>query len=206
MMHDAKQSAAEEAAAEAETAHDMNENEHTTPEQEDVVTDQSQEQKEVSESETGGNTDNALTELQAKYDSLNDKYLRLYSDFENLRRRAAREKLEMLGSAGSDIIKELLPVLDDLDRAEQVNEQTIDPEVIKEGFKLIRNKLMHNMEQRGLKPMKSVGEPFDTEFHEAITKIPAPKPAQKGKVVDEAEKGYFYNDKVLRYAKVIVGE
>lgn len=150
--------------------------------------------------------DTLLTELQKKYDTLNDKYLRLYSEFENYRRRTAKEKLDSLRSGGATIVKELLPVVDDFDRAIVSNDIVDDPEALKEGFKLIHNKLYRILEQQGLKPMDSMEKPFDTEYHEAITNIPAPTDDLKGKVVDVAEKGYFFNDMVLRYAKVIVGK
>jgi molecular chaperone GrpE len=163
--------------------------------------------------ESPGNSDakndkeqDPLTELQAKYDSLNDKYLRLYSEFENFRRRTAREKLDLMSHAGSEMIKDLLPVVDDFDRAISLNQNSEDPAAIKEGFQLIHHKLLRILEQKGLKPMDSIGQAFDTEFHEAITKIPAPTEDLKGKVVDVAEKGYFYNNAIIRYAKVIVGE
>lgn len=148
----------------------------------------------------------ALTELQEKYAMLNDKYLRLYSEFENFRRRTAKEKIDSLRNAGSDILKDFLPVVDDFDRAILANEQNIDIENIKEGFKLIHHKLLRVLESRGVKPMDSFENPFDTNFHEAITNIPAPKENLKGKVVDVAEKGYFFHDAVLRYAKVVVGQ
>lgn len=150
--------------------------------------------------------DSLLTELQKKYDMLNDKYLRMYSEFENFRRRTAKEKLESLRSGGASIIKDLLPVVDDFDRAMVSNELVDDPEALKEGFKLIHSKLYRILEQQGLKPMDSMEKPFDTEYHDAITNIPAPTDDLKGKVVDVAEKGYFFNDTVLRHAKVIVGQ
>lgn len=150
--------------------------------------------------------DGSLTELQIKYDTLNDKYLRLYSEFENFRRRTAKEKLDMMKSAGSEIVEEILPVIDDFERAIDSNERNDDHEALKEGFKLIHNKLLHLLKNKGLEPMNSMNQPFDTEYHEALTKIPAPSEDMKGKVIDVAEKGYFFNDKILRYAKVVVGE
>lgn len=147
-----------------------------------------------------------LTELQEKYDTINDKYLRLYSEFENYRRRTSREKLDLMKNAGAEILKEFLPVVDDFDRAIAGNANDDNIENIKEGFKLIHHKLMRTLEGRGVKPMNSLEQPFDTEYHEAITNIPAPDESLKGKVVDVAEKGYFYHDGVLRYAKVVVGQ
>lgn len=151
-------------------------------------------------------TPDALAELQESYDTLNDKFLRQYSEFENYRRRTAKEKLDALRNEGFDIAKDLLPVLDDFDRAIASNENSNDTEALKEGFTLIYNKLKRILESKGLKEMESMEKPFDTEFHDAITNIPAPNEDLKGKVVDVAEKGYFYNDTILRHAKVVVGK
>lgn len=156
--------------------------------------------------EEEASTPDALTELQEKYDTLNDKYLRLYSEFDNYRRRTAKEKLDMMKNAGADLLKAFLPVIDDFDRAMASNETDEDLNNVKEGFKLIHHKLMRTMEAQGVKPMDAMEKPFDTEYHEAITNIPAPDESLKGKVVDVAEKGYFYRDDVLRYAKVVVGQ
>ena len=155
---------------------------------------------------TSNDEKDPLTELQEKYDILNDKYLRMYSEFENFRRRTAKEKLDLVQTAGGNVVKDMLTIVDDFDRAIAANENNNDPEALKEGFSLIHNKLLHVLEQKGLKPMNSMGEKFDTEYHEAITNIPAPSEDMKGKVVDVAEKGYFYHDAILRYAKVIVGQ
>jgi len=178
------------------------EEQETKQEQEDVQDVEQTEKEPSAEKEEK----DPLTELQEKYDSLNDKYLRMYSEFENFRRRTAKEKLEVMQTAGGNIVKDLLPTLDDFDRAIAANEENNDIDNVKEGFKLIHHKLKHNLEQQGLKPMESQGDEFDTEYHEAITNIPAPSDDLKGKVVDVAEKGYFFHDKVLRYAKVIVGQ
>lgn len=178
------------------------EEQESKSEKEDVQASESTEQDTSKEKEAK----DPLTELQEKYDSLNDKYLRLYSEFENFRRRTAKEKLEVMKTAGGNVVKDLLPTLDDFDRAIAANEENDDIDNVKEGFKLIHNKLKHNLEQQGLKPMDSQGDEFDTEYHEAITNIPAPSEDLKGKVVDVAEKGYFFHDTVLRYAKVIVGQ
>ncbi|MCH2215384.1 MAG: nucleotide exchange factor GrpE [Flavobacteriales bacterium] len=148
----------------------------------------------------------AMTELQEKHDTINDKYLRLYSEFENFRRRTAKEKLDLMKNAGSEMVGEILPVVDDFERAISSNENSEDVEALKEGFKLIHNKLLNLLKNQGLKPMDSINQDFDTEYHEAITNIPAPSEDMKGKVIDVAEKGYFFNDKILRYAKVVVGQ
>lgn len=170
--------------------------------------------KGTSEKERSGDSENdeqneyeaAMTELQKKYDTVNDKYLRLYSEFENFRRRTAKEKLDLMKNAGSDVVADILPVVDDFDRAIELNKNNNDPEALKEGFNLIHHKLLHLLQNKGLKPMDSINQTFDTEYHEAITNIPAPSEDMKGKVIDVAEKGYFFNDKVLRYAKVVVGQ
>ncbi len=144
-------------------------------------------------------------ELQERYDQLNDKYLRLYSDFENFRKRTARERLDLMKSGGEDVFKLLLPIIDDFERARTNMETAKDVPSVKEGVELIYHKLVKELEAKGLKPMNAKGEVFDSEYHEAITQIPAPEKKMKGKVVDEIEKGYFLNEKVIRFAKVVVG-
>ncbi len=136
---------------------------------------------------------------------LKDKYLRLYADFENFRRRTAKEKLEMFSSANADMMKAVLPIVDDFERAKHSFETATDMDAIKEGIDLIYTKLFKTLESKGLKPMVSKGEAFDAEIHESIAQFPAPSEDLKGKVVDEIEKGYLLNDKVIRYAKVVVG-
>ncbi|KAB1066252.1 nucleotide exchange factor GrpE [Salibacter halophilus] len=170
------------------------------------------EEKAVDEKETDNSNGSDQKEdkkeptWEDKYNDLNDKYLRLYSEFENFRRRTAKERVEMMSNAGSDMIKEVLPVLDDMERAIESNKDSDDIESIKEGFNLVHNKLFKTLEGKGLKPMNSIGEEFDPETADAIAKIPAPEKKMKGKVVDVVEKGYYLNDSILRYAKVVVGE
>lgn len=134
-----------------------------------------------------------------------DKYLRLYADFENFRRRTAREKIEFLQTAEADLMTAVLPVLDDFERAIKSMEKVQDIAAVKEGVQLIYQKLYKTLETRGLRPMESVGKEFDGESHEAITQIPAPSEEMKGKVVDEVERGYTLKEKIIRFAKVIVG-
>ncbi|MEI6455333.1 MAG: nucleotide exchange factor GrpE [bacterium] len=136
----------------------------------------------------------------------NDKYLRLYSEFDNYRKRTLKEKIELSKTASSDLITKLLPILDDFERAikaSDINPGTADP--ITEGVLLIFNKFLTLLNQQGLEQMKTIGEEFNTDFHEAITNIPAPSPDKKNKILDEVEKGYMLNGKVIRYAKVVVG-
>ncbi|GAB4045096.1 nucleotide exchange factor GrpE [Spirosoma litoris] len=136
---------------------------------------------------------------------LKDKYLRLYADFENFRRRTAKEKLDLISNANEGVLKALIPVVDDFERAMQSMENTEDVAALKEGVSLIYTKFFKTLEGKGLKPMISKGEPFDADLHESVTQFPAPSPDLKGKVIDEIEKGYYLNDKVIRFAKVIVG-
>ncbi|WP_338876509.1 nucleotide exchange factor GrpE [Spirosoma sp. SC4-14] len=136
---------------------------------------------------------------------LKDKYLRLYADFENFRRRTAKEKLELIGNANEGLLQALIPVVDDFERAMQSMETAEDVAAVKEGVSLIYNKLFKTLENKGLKPMTSKGEPFNADLHESVTQFPAPSDDLKGKVIDEIEKGYYLNDKVIRFAKVIVG-
>jgi len=133
-----------------------------------------------------------------------DKYMRLYAEFDNFRKRSMKEKSEILSTASGELMKELLPVVDDFDRAVQANASVTDIEVVREGFVLIHQKLYKKLESRGLKPIDAKGKPFDTDFHEAITQIPMPDMA--GKVVDEVEKGYTLHEKVIRYSKVVIGQ
>lgn len=146
-----------------------------------------------------------VAELEEQVTQLNDKYLRLYSEFDNFRRRTAKERIEILNTAGEDIIKSLLPAIDNFERAMRTNETATDIKAVNEGINLIAQMLRSSLYQRGLLAMTSIGQPFDTDLHEAITEIPAPTPELKGKVVDEVEKGYTLNGKVIRFAKVVVG-
>lgn len=138
-----------------------------------------------------------LQEMGEKLATLNDKYLRLYSEYENYRKRTNTEKADLLLNGSREMMKAILPVVDDFERALAVSADD-------EGVKLIYSKLMKILEQKGLKAMEVKGVKFDESLHEAVTQIPAPAPEQKGMVIDVVEKGYYLNDKVLRYAKVVV--
>lgn len=146
-----------------------------------------------------------ITELQSKIDELNDKYLRLYSEFDNFRKRTAKEKIELIQSASENAFKIMLPIVDDFDRAIKSNSDITDVKVISDGVNLIYNKFKSTLSQKGLEEMKSIGEPFNTDLHEAITNVPAPSEDLKGKVIEELEKGYMLNGKVIRFAKVVIG-
>jgi molecular chaperone GrpE len=136
---------------------------------------------------------------------LNEKYLRLYSDFENFRKRTIKERLDLINTAGEEFFKSILPVLDDFERAKKSMENSSDVSALKEGIELVQHKLKSTLQQKGLEEMISIKETFDPEIHEAITQFPAPSEDLKGKVVDELEKGYYLNGKVIRFAKVVVG-
>ncbi|MCF8308996.1 MAG: nucleotide exchange factor GrpE [Bacteroidales bacterium] len=146
-----------------------------------------------------------LKEQEQKVEEQKDKFLRLYSEFENYRRRTSREKTELIKTAAEKLIVELLPIMDDYERAQQAYEENKDPEKFKEGIDLIADKFWKIMKQEGLEQIESNNKEFNTDEHEAITKMPAPSEDMKGKVIDTTEKGYKLNGKVIRFAKVVVG-
>ena len=152
------------------------------------------------------NQDSTEDNCEAKLKEQEDKYLRLYAEFENFRKRSSREKVEYFSTASSEIIIALLPVLDDFDRAIKNNETVTDVSVVKEGFQLIYTKLNQILESKGLKAIDAMNQPFDYDMHEAIANVPVDDPALKGKVIDQVEKGYALNDKVIRFPKVAVGQ
>ena len=142
----------------------------------------------------------------AELKAMEDKYLRLYAEFDNYKRRTNAERIELFKTANQEVLVSLLPVLDDFGRALKAMQTATEVAPVKEGVELVNNKLTSILTAKGLKPMESIGKPFDSEYHEAITNIPAPSEDLKGKIVDEVERGYFLNDKVIRFAKVVVGE
>ena len=147
-------------------------------------------------------------QLTAKLAEANDKYIRLAAEFDNYRRRVAKEKLELISTAGEDVIKGLLPVLDDCERALQVLENSTDSEAAKaakEGTELIYNKLMGYLKSKGLAPIEAVGKELDTDFHEAVAQFPVQEADKKNKIFDVTQQGYTLNGKVIRFAKVVVG-
>ena len=146
-----------------------------------------------------------LDELQLKYDELNEKYVRLFSEFDNFRRRTVKERLELLRAAGEDVLKEMLPVWDDFDRAKKAIQESEDKLSEQKGLDLIYNKFTDTLKKKGIEEMQCIGHEFDPDLHEAVTEIEAPTEALKGKIVDVVEKGYFINGKILKYAKVVVG-
>lgn len=144
--------------------------------------------------------------LQNQIKEWQDKYLRLSADFDNYRKRTLKEKSDLIKTAGEDVISSILPVLDDFERAMTAMEKASEVTPIKEGVNLIYTKFLEILNQKGVKPIEAHSQEFNTDLHEAITKIPAPEENLKGKVVDVIQKGYLINDKVIRYAKVVVGE
>jgi molecular chaperone GrpE len=135
-----------------------------------------------------------------------EKFLRLYAEFDNFKRRSARERIDLINTAGKEVIQSLLEVLDDFERADRQMQQGNDIAKLKEGNTLIFQKLKNILTARGLKEMDSIGAEFNADLHEAITEIPAPTLQMKGKVLDQVEKGYYLNDKIIRFAKVVVGK
>ncbi len=171
--------------------------------EEKLISEQTSDATIEQETETTESTDPVI-KLEIELAEMKDKYLRLYSEFDNYRKRTAKEKIDTIVNATEGLIKDLLPIVDDFERAQKSMENSDDTKAIKEGIDLISNKLNHTLTLKGLKPMSSKGETFDVELHECITQFAAGDD-QKGKVIDEIEKGYFLNEKVIRYAKVVVG-
>ncbi|RQP09401.1 nucleotide exchange factor GrpE [Parapedobacter defluvii] len=155
--------------------------------------------------ESAGEASTTEQQLAAELAAANDKYLRLYAEFDNYKRRIAKERVELMQTAGKEIISNLLPVIDDFDRAIKAFETATELGPVKEGVSLVGQKLKNILTLQGLTEMESIGKPFDAELQEAITNVPAPSDDLKGKVIDEIEKGYFLHGKVLRHAKVVVG-
>jgi molecular chaperone GrpE len=176
-----------------------NENETVNENKQDEVPEN--EQKETS----GGDNSNTsrIAELEAKLAEANDKYIRLYSEFDNFKKRTIKERVDLIRSAGEDVFQLVLPLLDDLERALKANETAADVKAVNEGVNLVYQKTKNALQSRGLEEMKALGEEFNSDLHEAITSVPAED--KKGKVVEVVEKGYLLNGKVIRYAKVIVG-
>ena len=147
-----------------------------------------------------------LEELKAELEDQKDKFIRKVAEFDNFRRRSAKEKVELIQTAGKEVITDLLDVLDDCDRAQKQIEKSEDNKEIKDGVLLVFNKLRNILSAKGLKPMQTIHEEFNPDLHEAITEISAPNDKLKGKILDEVVKGYYLNDKIIRHAKVVIGK
>ncbi len=180
------------------------ENEQVTPENE-TISNQSESQQQ-SDNIAQNDAEAALHKAQDELKDSKEKYLRLFAEFDNYKKREAKEKRELIKTAGQDIVRDLLPVLDDIQRANKTLESDNNLETYAGGAKLIFDKFQRALQQKGLKPIESIGKPFDVEFHEAIAEIPVAENEEKGKIVDEVESGYTLNDAIIRYAKVVVGK
>jgi molecular chaperone GrpE len=179
-----------------------------TNEKETEIKDKKDNKKDKQKETKKESLEDKVESLGVKLQEVNDKYLRLYSEFENYRKRTSKEKIDLISTASEEVIKDLLPVVDDYERAlasiEKIEDENVKAAL--EGITLIYKKLYSVLERRGLKPINAKGETFDENLHEAIAQIPATKEEDKDKVIDETTKGYYLNDKVIRYSKVVVAK
>lgn len=173
---------------------------------EQTTADNSADTAEKSAESSDSTTNTTPESYEAKIAELNDKYLRLYSEFDNYRKRTIKEKSDLIRSAGEDVFKAILPIIDDFERAIKANEKVEDATPIKEGIQLIYNKLKSSTSQKGLIAFDTIGQTFDADIMEAITHIPATDESQKNKVIDEVEKGYKLGEKIIRVAKVVIAQ
>jgi len=180
------------------------ENENTEELNEEKTVDETQQNEEVATEEIVEKSELEIAQETAA--ATNDKFLRLYSEFDNFRKRSAKEKIDLIKSASEDVIKNMLPIVDDFKRAMAHNAEVDDADSIKQGFELIFNKLYNSLEAKGLKKIEAKGEVFNADIHEAITNIPAPSEDMKGKIMDVVEEGYYLGDKIIRYPKVVIGQ
>lgn len=185
---------------------DIKQNQDNVPEENvgDISQDTVQDQETAAQEEVH-QEDEAVKALEARVAEVNDKYIRLAAEFDNYRRRTARERLDLIATAGEDIIKGMLPVLDDCERALQVLRESEADKAAIEGTELIYNKLMTFLKGRGLSVIEALGKELDTDYHEAVAQLPVQEKKQKNKIVDVIQQGYKLNDKVIRFAKVVVG-
>ncbi|GAB2704885.1 hypothetical protein GCM10011495_15770 [Hymenobacter frigidus] len=191
-------------------------NDNNLPQDDNLTTDPSHTAGEMADNEGGETTDPDMTatgapaseasRTDAELVDLKDKYLRLAAEFENYKRRTTKERIELFKTASQELMVALLPVLDDFERARNATAVTTDANAVRESIEIIQSKLNKTLQQKGLTAMEAKGGDFDAELHEAITQIPAPSDDLKGKIVDEVEKGYYLGDKVIRHAKVVLGQ
>lgn len=184
----------------------MQNQEHNINEEQSENTSESNNTDNTAENSTVTDEKAVSEDPESKIKDLNDKYLRLYSEFDNYRKRTIKEKSDIIKTAAEDVFKAILPIMDDFERAMRANETVSDATAIKEGIQLIYNKLKNSTQQKGLTAFESKGESFDPDVMEAITHIPAADDSQKGKVIDEVERGYKLGDKVIRFAKVVIAQ
>jgi molecular chaperone GrpE len=187
---------------------ELEQTEATVEEQEvieEVEAEEETAEEPVAEQQTS-NKEKSREVLEKELGEMKDKYLRIFAEFDNYRKRTTKEKIDIIKLASKDTLNALLPAIDDFTRAINLDADAAADNKIPEGVVHVYNKLMKGLEQQGVRPMESTGADFDAELHEALTKIPAPTPELKGKVIDTIEQGYYLNDKIIRYAKVVVGE
>lgn len=207
-----KNSATNDAQAKEEKKSDINnknEDAENTASQKDAKGDEKKSDKSKGKQKQKNKTDSKeeiIEELEEQIQTLNDKHLRLQAEFDNFRKRTFKERMELIKHAGEDTLKDLLPIIDDIDRAIINNESAKDLQAVKEGISLIQIKFQDFLKSKGLTEINAMHSEFDTDLHEAVTKIPAPDENLKGKIVDVIQKGYILNEKVIRFAKVIIGE
>ncbi len=165
-----------------------------------------EDEKQEKQKENSHQNDSEKGDFEEKYNDMKDKYLRLSAEFDNYRKRTLREKMELTKAAGEDVLVNILPVMDDFERALQSMDDAKDVDAVRKGIEIIYNNFKDFLKQRGVHEIEAKGKEFNTDEHEAVTKIPVEEKDKKGKIVDVIEKGYFLNDKVIRYSKVVVGE
>lgn len=174
-------------------------------ESQDIV-EEKENKKSKSKKGTKKDLETKMQELENELSESKDKYLRLFAEFDNFKKRSMKERLELMRSASQDVMQSLLPILDDFNRAKKSADDESTEEQFSEGVSLVYNKLNTTLAGKGLNKMESTGEVFDPELHEAITEIPAPSEEMKGLVIDTIEQGYYLNEKIIRHAKVVVGK
>ena len=182
-----------------------NQNNEPKPAQEELLNEETVEQTQEEKVNEENDLEKRIAELEEELEHQKKEYMFLYSDFENFRRRTAKEKIDLVKNGTENAMRDLLPVVDDLERALDAIDKGGDLDSLKEGVDLIYNKFVKYLESQHIHAIDSTGKDFDTDVHEAVTMFPAPDPAMKGKVIDTTIKGYMINDKVLRHAKVVVG-
>ncbi len=184
--------------------------EETTPKTEN--TEKIEEQESTNQSteqnseETKSDGNNELQELAEKYKELNEKYLRLSAEYDNYRKRTLKEKMDLIKNGGEDLLKNILPTVDNFERALKSINESSDIDAVKEGLILIYNTFIEMLKQRGIEEIEALGQILDTDLHEAIAQVPADSEENKGKIIDVIEKGYKLNEKILRFAKVVVAQ
>lgn len=190
----------------SEDQHQMETGEERPDQEQPEQPEEQSETTEEGQADPAASPEDEFEVLRKEHADLKDKYLRLAAEFNNYKRRMVKEKMDMMNSAAQDTMSALLPVLDDFDRAHKAAQENDKGDLFAEGIGLVYKKLYSTLKQKGLEPMESEGKPFDPDFHEALTEIPAPSEDMKGKVVDIVEKGYLLNGKIIRHAKVVVGK